>query len=160
MKAIEHYKIDVRIGNGAGAADVIQRMSVPRYELMILKAIHNRTDDEGQEMEMVIHKGREIVPLAVDEDGNQKFSPLATLDQMRRKYGNRRNNKIVSKLFKTSKALGRTVKILEVPNETRAPIQVPRGMKASAVAAKLMAATKPAPRKAVKKHRVEHRAAA
>ncbi len=159
MKAIEHYKVEVRIGSGAGGGDVLQPLSVPRYELMILRAIHNTTDDDGQEMQMVVVKGREIVPLPKDDDGKQIFSPRETLDLMRRKYGSRRNGKLVNRLFKTSKALARVVKILEVPDEVKA-LAVPKGMKASAVAAKLMASKAPAARKPGRPKKEEVRVAA
>lgn len=146
MKAIEHFKVNVRIGSGAGGGDTIQPLSVPRYELRILRAIHNTVDDSGDVMQMVTITGRELVPLPRDEDSGEQsvFSARGALEHMKRVYGGRRNNKIVGKTFKTSRALGKLVRIYDVPNDTRAAIRIPKGMTASALSKKLMAPRTPA----------------
>lgn len=166
MKAIEHFKVKVRIGSGAGAGDTIQPLSVPGYEVRILRAIHDTANDDGEVMKMVTVHGRELVPLPIDDDtGEQvRFSPREQLERLKRQYGGKRNGKIVSKVFKTSKALARLVTIVDVPNSTKAPIAIPKGMKATVLSKKLMATTKPAPvvkKAGVKKVKTrEHRASA
>ena len=147
MKAIEHLKVNVRIGTGAGAADTIQPLSVPRYEVKVLRGIHDTVDDNGDVMQMVIVTGRELVPLPRDEDtGEQiKFSPRAELQRLKVQYGGRRNNKIVGKIFKTSAGIAKLATIVDVPDDTRAPIKIPKGMNASVLSKKLMAVHKPAP---------------
>lgn len=147
MKAIEHYKVNVRIGTGAGAADTIQPLSVPKYEVRILRAIHNTTNDDGDVMQMVVLTGRELVPLPIDEDTGKQivFSPRAALERLKRVYGGRRNAKIVGRTFKTSKVLARLATIVDVPDGTKAPIKIPKGMKAAVLSKKLMAVRTPAP---------------
>lgn len=147
MKAIEHCKVNLRIGSGAGGGDTIQPMSVPKYEVKILRGIHDKRDDNGDVMQMVIVTGRELVPLPVDEDtGEQiRFSPRAELERLSRVYGGRRNNKIVNRTFKTSKGIAKLAVVVDVPDGTKAPLKIPKGMKASVFSKKLMAARAPAP---------------